>query len=65
MPPYRPPAWIAAAGHALLLVEVDREGRSARSVPVPDPVVPRLATWAFDRYGLPLIYFHQILRGRV
>jgi sulfide:quinone oxidoreductase len=48
-----------------LLVEVDRDGHPAPSVPFLDPVKPRRATWFADRYVLPRIYFRRILRGRV
>ena len=56
---------ITVARHQLMLVEVDREGRPAPSVPVLDPVRPRRLTWAVDRYALPVVYFRRILRGRV
>ncbi|MDT0212558.1 FAD/NAD(P)-binding oxidoreductase [Rothia sp. ARF10] len=56
---------ITVARHQLLLVEVDREGRPAPTVPVPNLVRPRRLTWAIDRYALPQVYFRRILRGRV
>jgi sulfide:quinone oxidoreductase len=49
----------------LVLTEVDREGRPTPSVPFLDPFTPRRATWFFDRYVLPQVYFRRILRGRV
>jgi sulfide:quinone oxidoreductase len=49
----------------LLLTEVDRDGRPTPSVPLLDPFTPRRATWFFDRYVLPQLYFRRILRGRV
>jgi sulfide:quinone oxidoreductase len=49
----------------LLLVEVDRDGRPAPSTPFPDLTRPRRSTWLFDRYGLPRVNFHRILRGKV
>ena len=52
-------------GERLMLVEVDRDGRPAASVPFPDLVRPRRATWAVDRYALPVTYFRRILRGKV
>jgi sulfide:quinone oxidoreductase len=48
----------------LMLVEVDRRGRPTPSVPVVDLTKPRRSTWFVDRYVLPRIYFHRILRGR-
>ena len=56
---------ITTSRQRLVLVEVDREGRSAPSVPVLDPTRPRRATWLFDRYGLLQVYYRRILRGRV
>ncbi len=49
----------------LMLVEVDRDGHPAPSVPFPDLTRPRRATWAVDRYALPVTYFRRILRGKV
>ena len=56
---------ITVARHRLMLVEIDRNGRPAPSVPFPDLAKPRLATWFVDRYGLPVAYFRRILRGKV
>jgi sulfide:quinone oxidoreductase len=56
---------ITTSRHRLMLVEVDREGRPAPTVPFPDLVRPRALTWAVDRYALPITYFKRILRGKV
>lgn len=56
---------ITVARHTLSLVEIDRDGRSAPSVPALDLVKPRRLTWAVDRYALPVTYFRRILRGKV
>ena len=56
---------ITVARHRLMLVEVDRDGKPAPSVPFPDLVQPRRLTWLADRYGLPVTYFKRILRGKV
>ncbi len=56
---------ITLARHRLMLVEVDRDGRPAPSVPFPDLVKPRRTTWVVDRYALPVTYFRRILRGKV
>lgn len=56
---------VTLARHRLMLVEVDREGRPAPTVPFPDLVRPRLSTWLVDRYALPVAYYRRILRGRV
>jgi sulfide:quinone oxidoreductase len=56
---------ITVSRRELMLVEVDREGSPAPSVPVIDLTKPRRFTWWFDRYVLPVIYFRRILRGKV
>lgn len=56
---------VTVARHKLMLVEIDRKGRPTPSVPFPDLVQPRRATWFADRYGLPVTYFKRILRGKV
>ncbi|MGY1849431.1 MULTISPECIES: NAD(P)/FAD-dependent oxidoreductase [unclassified Blastococcus] len=56
---------ITVTRRKLMLNEVDRDNRSQPSVPFLDPFVPRRWQWLFDRYGLPQVYWHRILRGRV
>ena len=56
---------ITTARHKLMLVEIDRAGRPAPSIPILNLVRPRRATWLLDRYGLPWTYFKRILRGKV
>ena len=56
---------ITVGRRRLMLVEVDREGGPSPSVPFPDLLRPRRATWWVDRYALPVTYFRRILRGRV
>ncbi|MGY1723200.1 NAD(P)/FAD-dependent oxidoreductase [Blastococcus sp. SYSU DS0533] len=56
---------ITVSRRKLMLNEVDRDDRSQPSVPFLDPFVPRRWQWLFDRYGLPQVYWHQILTGRV
>ncbi len=56
---------ITVGRHRLMLVEVDRAGRAVPSVPFPDLVRPRRATWWADRYVLPATYWRRILRGKV
>lgn len=56
---------ITVTRHRLMLVEVDRDGRPAPTVPFPDLVRPRRVTWWVDRYALPRTYFRRILRGKV
>jgi len=56
---------ITVARHRLMFVEVNRDGRATPTVPFPDLVRPRRATWWLDRYVLPVTYFRRILRGKV
>ena len=56
---------ITVARHRLMFVEVDREGRPAPTVWVPDLLRPRRAFWWMDRYALPTTYFRRILCGKV
>jgi sulfide:quinone oxidoreductase len=56
---------ITVSRRELMLVEVDRDGWPAPSVPLLDLTRPRRSTWLFDRYALPVTYFRRILRGKV
>ena len=56
---------ITTSRRRLVLVEVDRDGRPAPSVPFLDLTRPRRTTWWFDRYVLPVTYYRRILRGKV
>ncbi len=55
---------ITTSRHRLMLVEVDRDGRPQPSVPFLDLAKPRAVTWWVDRYVLPQVYWHRILRGK-
>ncbi|MFN3339721.1 MAG: NAD(P)/FAD-dependent oxidoreductase, partial [Dietzia sp.] len=56
---------IAVSRDRLMLAEHDRDGVPAPSVRGIDLTVPRLSTYAFDRYLQPIVYFRKLLRGRV
>ena len=57
---------IATDSRRLLFGEFDRSGTVNSSLPsFVDPMTPRLTAWAFDRYGLPQMYWHAILKGRL
>ena len=56
---------IAVSRDRLILDEHDRAGLPAPSVGALDPTVPRRATYAFDRFVQPVVYFRRLLRGRV
>ncbi|WP_314035530.1 FAD/NAD(P)-binding oxidoreductase [Dietzia sp. CH92] len=56
---------VAVSRNRLVLDEHDRSGRPAPSVRGIDLTVPRRATYAFDRFVQPVVYFRKLLRGRV
>ncbi|MGJ0121095.1 NAD(P)/FAD-dependent oxidoreductase [Williamsia sp. MIQD14] len=50
--------------HQLIAAEFDRTGEITSSLPsFLDPLAARRSAWAFDRYGLPLVYWYGILKG--
>ncbi|GAB7067112.1 NAD(P)/FAD-dependent oxidoreductase [Mycobacterium hodleri] len=57
---------IATDERHLITGEFTRDGALASSLPAfLDPLKPRRTAWAFDRYGLPQIYWNLLLRGRL
>jgi sulfide:quinone oxidoreductase len=55
---------IATDAHRLIFGEFDRGGAVESSLPsFLDPLKPNRAAWAFDRYGLPQMYWNLILKG--
>jgi sulfide:quinone oxidoreductase len=57
---------IATDSHRLIAGEFDRTGKVQSSLPsFLDPLEPRRSAWAFDRYGLPQMYWNLILKGRL
>lgn len=57
---------IATDRHRLILGEFDRTGAITSTLPsFLDPLKPRRAAWAVDRYGLPQSYWRLILKGRL
>ena len=56
---------IATARGKLSFGEYDRQFRVRRSLPVPDEITARRAWWWLDRYVLPQIYWHRIIKGRL
>jgi sulfide:quinone oxidoreductase len=56
---------VTTDAHRLIPGEYDRAGSIASSLPsFIDPLRPRRAAWAFDRYVLPRTYWNLILNGR-
>ncbi|MCV7420331.1 NAD(P)/FAD-dependent oxidoreductase [Mycobacterium yunnanensis] len=57
---------IATDARHLIAGEFTRDGALASSLPsFLDPLKPRRTAWAFDRFGLPQVYWNLLLRGRV
>jgi sulfide:quinone oxidoreductase len=57
---------IATDRNRLMFGEFDRTGALSSSLPsFVDPLKPRWSAWAFDRYGLPQLYWNLILKGRL
>lgn len=57
---------ITTDAHTLIAGEYDRSGTVSSTLPsFLDPLKPRRIAWAFDRYGLPQIYWNLILHGRL
>lgn len=56
---------VATARRSLSFGEYDRALRVRRSLPVPDEIRSSPLWHALDRYALPQIYWHRILRGRL
>ena len=57
---------VATDAHRLMFGEFDRTGSLRSSLPsFLDPLKPRRWAWAFDRYGLPQMYWNFILKGRL
>ena len=56
---------IMTARRSLSFGEYDRELRVRRSLPVPDEIRSSPLWYALDRYALPQVYWHRILKGRL
>jgi NADPH-dependent 2,4-dienoyl-CoA reductase/sulfur reductase-like enzyme len=56
---------IATARGKLSFGEYDRQFHVRRSLPVADEITARRAWWWLDRYVLPQIYWHRIIKGRL
>jgi sulfide:quinone oxidoreductase len=56
---------VAVSRRRLLIAEADREGRPPMSARLLGLARPRRALWFADRYVLPQMYWHRILRGKV
>lgn len=56
---------IATSRRSLSFGEYDRELRVRHSVPVPDQIRSSPVWFVLDRYALPQVYWHRILKGRL
>jgi sulfide:quinone oxidoreductase len=55
---------LVTAHNRMLLAEFDYELKLRPSFPFLDKMKPRYDMWLLKRYGLPLPYWHGMLRGR-
>ncbi len=49
----------------VVLAEFDYSGRPHKTIPLIDTARERRSMWLLKRYGLPFLYWHLMLRGRV
>ena len=56
---------LATSRRSLSFGEYDRALRVRRTLPVPDEIRSSPLWHLLDRYGLPQVYWHRILRGRL
>lgn len=56
---------VATDAHRLIAAEFNRAGIVSALPRALDPLKPRRTAWAFDRFGLPQIYWNLILKGRL
>jgi len=56
---------LVTARDRMLLAEFDYDLNPTPTVPLLDPFQERRTMWAFKRYGLPAIYWHGMLTGRL
>ncbi|MGW1269262.1 FAD-dependent oxidoreductase [Streptomyces sp. NPDC002491] len=56
---------LVTARDRMLLAEFDYDLKPAPSFPLLDPFKERRTMWLFKRYGLPPVYWHGMLTGRL
>ncbi|MFK4145156.1 FAD-dependent oxidoreductase [Streptomyces sp. NPDC004065] len=56
---------LVTARDRMLLAEFDYDLKPTPSFPLLDPFKERRTLWAFKRYGLPPVYWHGMLTGRL
>jgi sulfide:quinone oxidoreductase len=56
---------LVTAHNRMLLAEFDYDLKPTPSIPFVDTMKPRYDMWLLKRYGLPAMYWHGVLRGRV
>ncbi|MER6560004.1 FAD/NAD(P)-binding oxidoreductase [Streptomyces sp. NPDC001027] len=56
---------LVTARDRMLLAEFDYDLKPAPSLPLLDPFKERRTMWLFKRYGLPPVYWHGMLTGRL
>lgn len=56
---------LVTARNRMLLAEFDYDLKPNPSIPLIDTMKPRYDMWLLKRYGLPALYWHGMLRGRL
>jgi sulfide:quinone oxidoreductase len=56
---------LVTARNRMLLAEFDYDLRPRPTIPLINTMKPRYDMWLLKRYGLPALYWHLMLRGRV
>jgi sulfide:quinone oxidoreductase len=56
---------LVTAHNRMLLAEFDYDLKPRPSIPLIDTMKPRYDMWLLKRYGLPALYWHAMLRGRL
>ncbi|WP_067796564.1 NAD(P)/FAD-dependent oxidoreductase [Actinomadura formosensis] len=56
---------LVTARNRMLLAEFDYDLKPAPSIPFIDTMKPRYDMWLLKRYGLPAMYWHLMLHGRM
>ena len=56
---------LVTAHNRMLLAEFDYDLKRTPTIPFIDTMKPRYDMWLLKRYGLPTLYWHGMLRGRV
>jgi hypothetical protein len=56
---------LVTARNRMLLAEFDYDLKPTPTIPLLNTMKPRYDMWLLKRYGLPALYWHGMLRGRL